>query len=465
MASYILNRNYRLRGFKELPFGIMHPNRTDTDFFDKEQYSVILDCDGNTDIDLSLITDKQKEVLETLLKLGFIRECEKGEKLQPEQEYVLYPSTNKSRVQWSITGRCNMRCRHCFLSAPDYTGDDAPLIDCIRVLDQLQECGISAVGITGGEPLVHKDLYRIVEEISKRGMILESIYTNCLLVNDELLDKLESLHQRPAFNISFDGVGCHDWLRGIDGMEQITIDAIKLLKKRDYFVGAAMSLHRNNVSSIRETVKLLGELGCDHLKASGMIYTGNWLNEKDCYITDAELYDCLLEYIPQYFEDGMPVSMQIGLLLEYDKLSGTARIPAVHGTGDESTANKPACGVVKRSLYIGADGKVLPCMSFAGNPIDIDFDSVYDKPLYEIINDSHYATLANATCAQCVEHNKECMECKYKWLCRAGCRAGACDNNKTDYYGIDENACAFFKGGYFEKVQKIIEETEGKLLE
>ena len=137
MASYILNRNYRLRGFKELPFGIMHPNRTDTDFFDKEQYSVILDCDGNTDIDLSLITDKQKEVLETLLKLGFIRECEKGEKLQPEQEYVLYPSNNKSRVQWSITGRCNMRCRHCFLSAPDYTGDDAPLIDCIRVLGQL----------------------------------------------------------------------------------------------------------------------------------------------------------------------------------------------------------------------------------------------------------------------------------------------------------------------------------------
>ena len=464
MAFYLLQKEFLLRGYKKLPFGLTHPNLVNTDFFDKEQYAAILNCDGNTNIDLNSVSAKQKDILEKLLKMGIINECKQGEELQPIQKYVLYPATYKSSVQWSITGRCNLLCKHCFLSAPDYKGDDTSIEDCIRVLDELCECGIHAVSITGGEPLVHKDLDLLLEEINKHDLILESIYTNCLLVNEKLLDKLESMDLKPVFNISFDGVGCHDWLRGIEGMEQKTIDAIKLLKKRGYTVAAAMSLHKNNISSLRETAKLLGELGCDHLKVNGMSYQGNWLEQEDCYISDTDMFDRLLEYIPQYFEDGMPLSMQIGILLDVDKDRKRMFIPAARGTDNERAASMPVCGVIKKALYIAANGKVLPCMTFSGHSLEKNFDSIFDRPLKEIINDSYYSECANATCAQCIENNERCADCQYKWACIAGCRACACDNGKTDYYGIDENTCAFFKGGYFEKVADIVEEKSKELL-
>lgn len=462
MSYYIIQDNFLLRGYKSLPFGLVHPNQISIDFFNKEQYSLILDCDGNTDIDENILSPVQKELFNNLIKLGFIRECNKNEKLKPIQEYVLYPSSYKGLVQWSITGRCNYLCKHCFLSAPDYKGEDVSLEKCIHVLDQLVECGIYSIGITGGEPLVHKDFYLLLEEISKRNINLESIYTNCALVNEKLLDELERNGLKPGFNISFDGVGHHDWLRGIPGAESNTIEVIKLLKKRGFYVGTAMSVHKKNLSSIRDTIKLLGSLDVDHLKLNGMTYLGNWLKQKDCYLPEEELYDYLIKYIPRYFEDKTPLSVQLGIVFEYDVKTKKITIPALHGREDIDASDKPTCGVIKKGMYIGANGKVLPCMTFSGHAIEKDFDSIYDKPLKDIINNSYYTSFSNATCGECIMHNETCRECEYKWMCRAGCRAAACDNNKTDYYGIDENSCLFFKGGYYDRTTKILDEMEKK---
>lgn len=462
MSFYIIQDNFLLRGYKGLPFALVYPNRITADFFNKEQYSLVLDCDGNTDIDVSMLSPIKKELFDRLLKLKIIRECNDGEKLKPAQEYILYPSTYKSLVQWSITGRCNYLCKHCFLSAPDYKGEDVSLEKCIHVLDQLVECGINSIGITGGEPLVHKDFYRLIEEISKRNIILESIYTNCALVNDELLDELEKLHLKPGFNISFDGVGHHDWLRGIPGAENKTIEVIKLLKKRGFYVGAAMSVHKKNLFSIRDTIKTLGNLGVDHLKLNGMTYLGNWLKQEDCYLSEEELFDYLINYIPQYFEDSTPLSVQLGIVFDYNIKSKKVSIPALHGTKDVDASDRSTCGVIKKCLYIGANGKILPCMTFSGHAIEKDFDSVYDKPLKDIINNSYYTKFSNATCGECIMHNDRCKECEYKWMCRAGCRAQACEKNKTDYYGIDENNCLFFKGGYYDKTIKVLDQIEKK---
>ena len=458
MSFFILQEHYLLRGYSKLPFALVHPNYSNTEFFTKDEYKLVLDCDGNTDIDYENLSERQKTIFRNMLNAGIIRQCEKGETLNPEQEYILYPSKFKARVQWSITGRCNYLCKHCFLSAPSYKGSDVSLEKCIRILDQLCECGIYVVAVTGGEPLVHNGFYQLLEEIRKRDMKLEVIYTNCALVDNKLLDKLDELELHPSFNVSFDGIGCHDWLRGIDGAEQKTIDTIKLLKQRGFSVTVSMSLHKGNISSLPETVRLLGELGCSHLKTSGMNMQGNWIEQRDNYLSNKELFDYLIDYIPQYFKDGAPISMQMGLALDYDNKRKKARIPAVIGGGNEKAGNNPICGVISNDLYIGADGKVLPCMSFAGHPLEKKFESVFDMDLKDIINDSYYSSVAKVSCKECIEHNKKCTDCKYRWLCCSGCRAGACDNNRTDYYAIDESYCTFFENGYYEKVLGLIKE-------
>ena len=89
MSFYIIQDNFLLRGYKGLPFALVYPNRITADFFNKEQYSLVLDCDGNTDIDVNALSPVKKELFDRLLKLKIIRECNKGEKLKLIQEYIL----------------------------------------------------------------------------------------------------------------------------------------------------------------------------------------------------------------------------------------------------------------------------------------------------------------------------------------------------------------------------------------
>ena len=192
MAYYTLSEGCLLRGYKKLPYGIALPRPAcNTFFFDKEEYELVLDCNGETDIIEEKLSVKQKRIFKELLEKDVIHECEKGKKLNPEQEYAFYPVTFKRSALWSITGRCNYRCKHCFLSSPSYKGEDLSLEKCNYILDQLCECGVRNVSLTGGEPLVYKDFFGLLKLISNHNINISVIYTNGALVNERLLEQLE----------------------------------------------------------------------------------------------------------------------------------------------------------------------------------------------------------------------------------------------------------------------------------
>lgn len=96
------------------------------------------------------------------------------EPLQPWQRYYVYPGRYLDAVHWSITGKCNFRCRHCLVSAPDACHPQLPLEDCLKIMDQIARCGIRQVDITGGEPLVRRDYEDFFKELSYRGIFIRT---------------------------------------------------------------------------------------------------------------------------------------------------------------------------------------------------------------------------------------------------------------------------------------------------
>ena len=59
-------------------------------------------------------------------------------------------------LNWAVTGRCNYRCRHCFMAA-----DNGPMLgeftweECLALLDECERCGVQTLTLTGGEPMLH----------------------------------------------------------------------------------------------------------------------------------------------------------------------------------------------------------------------------------------------------------------------------------------------------------------------
>ena len=99
------------------------------------------------------------------------------------------------------------------MDAPDAALGELSTRQAFNLIDQMKECGVLCVDITGGEPLVRKDFLQLVDRILSHKMVIRQIYTNGWMLNERMLEEFERREFKPEINISFDGVGWHDWMR------------------------------------------------------------------------------------------------------------------------------------------------------------------------------------------------------------------------------------------------------------
>lgn len=57
MAHYLLQKGYELCGWEGLPFALRYPNPLEVEFFDRDEYRVVLALDGRHDIDEGSLTE------------------------------------------------------------------------------------------------------------------------------------------------------------------------------------------------------------------------------------------------------------------------------------------------------------------------------------------------------------------------------------------------------------------------
>ena len=94
-------------------------------------------------------------------------------------------TTERLRFLWlEITGRCQLRCRHCYSeSGPDKGHGSMRTGDWRRVLDEAADLGVSDVQFIGGEPTLHPNLPELVLHALGRGLAVE-VYSNLVRVTD-----------------------------------------------------------------------------------------------------------------------------------------------------------------------------------------------------------------------------------------------------------------------------------------
>ena len=458
---YRLNERFCLRGYEKLPYALLRRPENRTVFLDRTTFWALSLCDGCTDCSLPLYPEKVRALFPELERQGIIRPCGYGEELTPDQRYRRFPNRYIESVHWSITGRCNYRCRHCYMSAPEAKLGELPHETILDILRQLDECGVTKVSLTGGEPLVRSDFEDIVRELTERRMVITQIYSNGSLVNDRLLDMLERYGQRPEFNMSYDGdEGMHDWLRGIPNAGESVLRAFDLCYARGFPTGSELCLHQKNKHLLRRSLNTLAAHHVRNCKVNPVSETELWLRTtgENASIGTQELFDLYLEYLPHYFEDGAPLDLMLGALFWGQKGTGRYSIPFEKHPEGMDCARVTVCGHARSQLYLSPEGRMLPCMSLSSfDAVQREYPLVTETGLQKGLSDSAYLRLIDTRLEDLFRQNPQCGACAFRTRCGAGCRACALDlTGSSDLMACDPAACLYFKGGYAEKLRAVL---------
>ncbi len=137
-------------------------------------------------------------------------------------------------VYLMLTNRCNLNCAHCCADASGMEGEDELSTgEWFEIIDILIELGVERIAITGGEPLVRKDFWEILDYLYRNFHGDLALSTNGLLINETNVNKIMECFA--SINISLDGYdeeSCSK-IRG-RGVFTKVIKKVKLLKERGY---------------------------------------------------------------------------------------------------------------------------------------------------------------------------------------------------------------------------------------
>lgn len=461
---YRLKSSYVMRGWKGMPWVLIKRPENQTCTLNRDTFQVLMFCDGETELPGSLLDAEMQKVLKQCEMDGFVEPCEDSQPLNMDQYYKYYPNRFVTKVFWSVTGRCNFRCRHCYMDAPDGALGELSTEEALDLIDQMAECGVLRVDITGGEPLVRKDLWQLIDRICSYQMTIGSFHTNGWLLDEKVLDEFEQRNLKPEIVVSFDGVGWHDWMRGIPGAEKAALYALKLCHERGFLTSVGMCIHRGNLVTFPETVRTLEGIGVTYLKTGIISETPLWCRYSEGNAMSWEEYlDAMIPYITWYYQEGRPIRcLDIGGVAELrqDK-AGEIRVGNFDGT--EKCLDCHMCGAVRWSCYITPDGRLLPCMPMTSCKEQEYFPKIREVGMRQGLSDSYYMQFVNGRVRDLFAVNRECAECEYRYKCGGGCRAMAL-SKEHDLMGCDRDKCMFWKKGYDKRIQQVLNTAVSKYM-
>jgi hopanoid biosynthesis associated radical SAM protein HpnH len=167
---------------------------------------------------------------------------------------------------------CNLTCTGCgrIREYESTIREVIPVEDCLRAVD---ECGAPIVSICGGEPLIYKDIAKLVEGLLDRK---KHIYlcTNGMFIRKRINEFKPS--KRFFFNVHLDGMKkSHDLAVEREGVFDAAIDGIKCAKEYGFQVTSNTTVYlETDMNEVEALYEYLATLGVDgHTLSPGYSYS------------------------------------------------------------------------------------------------------------------------------------------------------------------------------------------------
>ena len=165
------------------------------------------------------------------------------------------------RVIVEITDRCNFRCKHCFANKNDY---ELTVTSWKNIFENICKDKIQSITITGGEPLLYKDLFVLLKQAKIRKTLL-TLDTNASLIGEHNIKDIERYFKK--VRVSYYGIE-RSWHANTQSKafdEQRFLNALKVLCDSKLKVQVKIPLFSNNVKKLFKMLDKLKDYNVDEI--------------------------------------------------------------------------------------------------------------------------------------------------------------------------------------------------------
>ncbi|RJR40998.1 MAG: radical SAM protein [Deltaproteobacteria bacterium] len=313
-------------------------------------------------------------------------------------------------IQWHLTGRCNLRCRHCYQD--NRQQEEMSFSEIARVIeaaarmvrDWQEDYDIEflpSFNVTGGEPFLRPDFFPLLELLLATGFEVY-VLSNGTLISEERAARLAALGVH-GVQVSLEGTEeTHDRIRGA-GSFAAAVAGIRHLLAAGVKVSLNTTLSRMNVANFRELVELAVALGVPRLGFSRLVLSGRGAALQEQMLTTHE--------VQAFYEEILALKVQGLEITSGDPIAFQMESPPP--VEDEGEIALGGCAAGVSGLTILPDGTVTPCRRLPIPIGNVRRDSLRElwaaSPVLEGLRDRG-------------QYHGRCGECP-RWAQCRGCRA------------------------------------------
>jgi len=262
------------------------------------------------------------------------------------------------------TMRCNIRCRGCYAYNYEKQGDmDYALL--ARVLREARQIGLRFITLSGGEPLLYPDVWRMFEEFGDLSFLM---YTNGTLIDEKVAERIAAAgNVMPA--VSVEGYERETDQRRGRGIFQKTLEAMEVLREKGALFGISCT-----PTSVNADVMATEEF-------------------YDFWMEQGIYFAWLFTYVPVGREPDLSLMCTPQQRNKLRRVTHTYRTRRPLFLADFWNDGPCVGGCISASryLYITNDGKVQPCTFVHFHTHNVKESSLLDilkSPLFQAIREA-----------------------------------------------------------------------------
>lgn len=308
-----------------------------------------------------------------------------------------------SLISWNLTKMCNLRCPHCYLDAGKKAENELATVECFALIDEMKALGTEMLILTGGEPLLRRDIYDIATYASERG-IWVVMGTNGVLITDQIVQKMLECGVK-GVGISIDSLDPekHDGFRGGPKSWEYSVRALEICRAHGLEVLVQTTITEANHDEIPALIDFARDKGAWSFNLYFLVQTGRGQNMNDL---SPQRTEAMLTNLAEVQSNYRPMLVRSKCAPHFKRIAFERALGGLESGG---------CMAGTQYGRITPEGNVTPCPYMtvvAGNIRENNFTKIWQTaPILQQLRDLN-------------QLKGRCGDCEFKEIC-GGCRCRA----------------------------------------